>query len=227
MLLLIVKYLFLFYKQDSSYSVIDKLPNNYNNLSLQKTRESMIRKLIVAVTGASGSIYAKHLLEKLELIKSDSLEISLIFSENGLKVWEYEIDPFSYKGKNIKQYSNNDFFAPVASGSAGFESMVVIPCTMGTLGRIASGTSDDLITRSADVMLKERKKLILVTRETPLNLIHIENMKTITLAGGIIYPASPSFYSKPKTKEELELTLVNRVIDILGFESEINRWGGN
>jgi len=185
----------------------------------------MPRKIIVAVTGASGTIYAKHLLDKLINLKNNLDEISLIFSENGKKVWDYEIGAYEIDSKVIHQYSNNDFFAPVASGSAGYDSMIIIPCTMGTLGRVASGTSDDLISRSADVILKERKKLIFVTRDAPLNLIHIENMKTVTLAGAIIYPASPSFYSKPKNKEELEMTLVNRILDILGFESEINRWG--
>ncbi len=186
----------------------------------------MPKKIIVAVTGASGSIYAKHLLEKLIALKNNSAEVSLIFSESGKKVWDYEIGRFNINSERIHLYSNNDFFAPVASGSAGYESMIIIPCTMGTLGRIASGTSDDLISRSADVMLKERRKLILVTREAPLNLIHIENMKMVTLAGGIIYPASPSFYSKPDNKEELEMTLVNRVLDIMGFDSDIQRWSG-
>jgi len=185
----------------------------------------MPSKIIVAVTGASGSIYAKHLLDRLASLKNKPKEISLIFSENGKKVWEYEIGSINYDSNAIHEYSYNDFFSPVASGSAVYDCMVIIPCSMGTLGRIASGTSDDLISRAADVMLKERKKLILVTREAPLNLIHIENMKTITLAGGIIYPASPSFYSKPSSKEELELTVVKRVIDILGFESDVKRWG--
>lgn len=184
----------------------------------------MPRKLVVAVTGASGSIYAKHLLDKLASLKKEIVEVSLIFSESGKKVWEYEIGNIEIPS-NVELFSNDNYFAPVASGSAGFESMVIIPCTMGTLGRIASGTSEDLISRAADVMLKERRKLVLVTREAPLNLIHIENMKTVTLAGGIIYPASPSFYSKPKNKEELELTLVNRVLDILGLENDLFRWG--
>lgn len=185
----------------------------------------MPSRIIVAITGASGSVYAKHLLEKLIAREHKLTEVALIFSENGKKVWEYEVGAYSIHSKIIHQYANNDFFAPVASGSAGYDGMIIIPCSMGTLGRIASGTSGDLISRSADVLLKERKKLILVTREAPLNLIHIENMRTITLAGGIIYPASPSFYSKPTSKEELEMTLVNRVLDLLGFESDINRWG--
>jgi 4-hydroxy-3-polyprenylbenzoate decarboxylase len=186
----------------------------------------MYHKIIVAITGASGSIYAKHLLDRLSKDKSNSIDISLIVSENGKKVWEFEIGPFVLSSKNVKQYSNTDLFASVASGSAGYQSMVVMPCSMGTLGRIASGTSDDLISRAADVMLKERKRLILVTREAPLNLIHIQNMEKITLAGGIIYPASPSFYSKPNSKEDLELTVVDRVLDLMGLESGIKRWSG-
>jgi len=187
----------------------------------------MPNKIIVAVTGASGSVYAKHILDKLSALKDEIAEVSLIFSDNGRKVWEYEVGEVNIYSNNIHRYSNDDFFAPVASGSAGYDSMIIIPCTMGTLGRIASGTSDDLIARAADVMLKERKQLILVTREAPLNLIHIENMRAITLAGGIVYPASPSFYSKPASKEELELTLVDRVLDIMGLDSGIARWGSN
>jgi 4-hydroxy-3-polyprenylbenzoate decarboxylase len=103
--------------------------------------------------------------------------------------------------------------------------MFVVPCSMGTLGRIASGISDDLITRAADVVLKERRKLILVARETPYNLIHIKNMETITLAGGIICPATPSFYSKPKTMEELAMTVVNRMLDLAGIDHKSYRWG--
>jgi len=185
------------------------------------------KKYIVAITGASGSIYAMHLLNKLVLLKNKPAEISVVFSESGKKVWQYEIGNFSIKSKLIKVYKNNDFFAPCASGSAGYDGMVIIPCTMGTLGRIASGTSDELISRAADVMLKERKKLILVTRETPLNLIHIENMKTVTLAGGIIFPASPSFYSKPTNIQELEMSVVNRVLDSLGVENDAFRWGSD
>jgi 4-hydroxy-3-polyprenylbenzoate decarboxylase len=117
--------------------------------------------------------------------------------------------------------------APFASGSAGFDTMIVCPCSMGTLGRVASGVSDDLITRAADVILKERRKLILLVRETPYNLIHINNMKTISEAGGIICPATPSFYSLPKTIEEVAATVINRVIDLVGFDYESYQWGKN
>ncbi|HPW27465.1 MAG TPA: UbiX family flavin prenyltransferase, partial [Tenuifilaceae bacterium] len=125
----------------------------------------------------------------------------------------------------FRVYDNNNLFAPVASGSAGFDTMFIAPCTMGTLGRIAAGTSSDLICRSADVMLKERRRLIVVPRELPLSLIHIENMRTVTLAGGIIVPASPSFYSRPSSMEELVRTVVFRMIDLAGLELPHYRWG--
>ena len=114
--------------------------------------------------------------------------------------------------------------APFASGSAQYKTMIVVPCSMGTLARIATGVSDDLITRAADVILKERRKLILINRDTPLNLIHINNMKTITEAGGIIMPASPSFYSKPNNFEELTATVINRVIDLADLKKDSYRW---
>ncbi len=115
--------------------------------------------------------------------------------------------------------------APFASGSARFDTMIICPCSMGTLGRIAGGISNDLTTRAADVVLKERRKLILVVRETPYNLIHINNMKLVTEAGGIICPATPSFYSKPSSFEQLAATVVDRVIDLCGLENTTYRWG--
>ncbi|MGK2864608.1 MAG: UbiX family flavin prenyltransferase, partial [Chitinophagaceae bacterium] len=115
--------------------------------------------------------------------------------------------------------------APFASGSGQYDTMIIIPCSMGTLGRIANGISNDLITRAADVVLKERRKLICVVRDTPYNLVHIRNMETVTLAGGIICPATPSFYSKPKTIEEVAATVVDRVLDLAGFDISTFRWG--
>ena len=117
--------------------------------------------------------------------------------------------------------------APFASGSGQYNIMIIAPCSMGTLGRIASGVSSDLITRAADVVLKERRKLICVVRDTPYNLVHIKNMETVTLSGGIICPATPSFYSRPKTIEELGATVVEGVIDLAGFDSKSFRWGAN
>jgi len=186
----------------------------------------MQRKIVVAVTGASGSIYAKILLGKLVEASNLIEECGIIFSSNALDVWNYELDkePDHFSGK-FKIYDKNDFSAPFASGSAGFETMIVIPCSMGTLGRIASGVSDDLITRAADVMLKERKTLILVPRETPLNLIHLRNMVKVAEAGGTICPANPSFYSKPGSVEETVETVVNRVLSLAGFASKGFKWG--
>lgn len=183
------------------------------------------KKIVIAVTGASGAIYAKVLFKKLESIKNQIDKIGVVMSDNAKDVWKYELDDDSYQQINHPFYDKNDFMAPFASGSAQYDTMIIIPCSMGTLGRIASGISNDLTTRAADVILKERRKLILVARDTPLNLIHINNMKTITESGGIICPAIPSFYSKPKTIEDLAETVVNRVLDLAGFELEGYRWG--
>jgi 4-hydroxy-3-polyprenylbenzoate decarboxylase len=186
----------------------------------------MKKKIVVAVTGASGSIYAKLLLDKLQQLQEQIAEVAVVMSDNAKQVWEFELDDFSHGNYPFKAYAKNDFMAPFASGSARFDTMVIVPCSMGTLGRIASGVSDDLISRAADVILKERRKLILVARDTPLNLIHIRNMQTVTEAGGIICPAIPSYYSKPKTIEELAMTVVNRVIDLIGLDNESYRWEG-
>src|ERR1700761_1477434 len=185
----------------------------------------MKKKIVIAITGASGAIYAKLLLEKLQQLNSQITEVAVVMSDNAKQVWEFELDNKDYDTLPYKIYAKNDFMAPFASGSAKFDTMVIVPCSMGTLGRIASGTSDDLIARAADVMLKERRKLILVARDMPLNLIHIRNMETVTLAGGIICPAVPSFYSKPQTIEDVAMTVVNRVVDLMGLESDSYRWG--
>jgi len=184
----------------------------------------MNRKIVIAITGASGAIYAKLLLEKMQQLNNQVKEIAVVMSDNAKDVWKFELDDESYNNLPFKIYSKQNFMAPFASGSAGFDTMVIVPCSMGTLGRIAGGISDDLITRAADVVLKERRKLILVARDTPFNLIHIRNMQTVTEAGGIICPAIPSFYSKPQTIEELAMTVVNRVIDLMGLENDSYRW---
>jgi 4-hydroxy-3-polyprenylbenzoate decarboxylase len=182
-------------------------------------------KLAIAVTGASGSIYAKVLLDKITKLGAQLDEVSLVLSDNAREVWSLELGNRDYENYNFKVYSKNDFYAPFASGSAKYSTLIICPCSMGTLARIAGGISNDLITRAADVILKERRKLILVTRDTPLGLIHINNMKTITESGGIICPASPSFYSKPQTFEELAATVIDRVIDLAGLEQDSYRWG--
>lgn len=183
------------------------------------------KKIVVAITGASGSIYAKVLLDKLTLLHNQISDIGIIMSDNAKDVWSHELSNRAYDDYSFKFYDKKDFMAPFASGSAGFDTMIVCPCSMGTLGRIATGVSDDLITRSADVILKERRTLILLARETPYSLIHINNMKTVTEAGGIICPASPSFYSLPTTIEELAETVINRVIDLAGLDLDSYRWG--
>ncbi len=176
------------------------------------------------MTGASGSIYAKVMLDKIANLKDQVKEVALVFSDNARDVWKYELGNSDYDTLPFKVYSKNDFMAPFASGSAKFETMIICPCSMGTMARIAQGISGDLITRAADVILKERRKLILVTRDTPLSLIHIENMRAITLAGGIIAPACPSFYSKPESMEKMAATVVDRVLDLAGFENITYRW---
>lgn len=184
-----------------------------------------MQKIVVAVTGASGSIYAKLLLTKLSQLKEHVDELSLVITDNAKEVWKTELGNEDYKQINIKTYLKHDFNAPFASGSGQYNTMIIIPCSMGTLGRIAAGISNDLITRAADVILKERRKLICVARETPYSLVHIRNMETITLAGGIICPATPSFYSQPKTVEEVAATVVDRVIDLAGLPNKTYRWG--
>ena len=185
----------------------------------------MSNKIVVAITGASGAVYAKVLLDKLIVLKDQWQELSVVMSDNAKSVWQAELGNTLYQNYEVKYYEKNDFFAPFASGSANFNTMIVAPCSMGSLGRIANGISDDLITRAADVILKERRKLILMVRDTPYNLIHIKNMETVTLAGGIICPATPSFYSLPKTIEEVAATVVDRILDLAGLQTQSFRWG--
>ena len=182
-------------------------------------------RIAVAITGASGSIYAKVLLDKLKKLQAQCDEISLVMSDNAKDVWVHELGNSDYENYPFRVYGKNDFYAPFASGSARYSTLIICPCSMGTLARIAAGISNDLITRAADVMLKERRKLILVTRDTPLSLIHINNMKTVTEAGAIVCPATPSFYSQPQTIEELAATVIDRVIDLAGLQQDSYRWG--
>ena len=183
------------------------------------------RKIVVAVTGASGAVYASVLFDQLKELKDHFSEVGVVFSTNARDIWQYELGGQFEPVFPFRVYEKGDFYAPFASGSSTFDTMIVCPCSMTTLGKIAGGISDDLITRAADVMLKERRKLILVPRETPYSLIHIENMRTVTLAGGIICPATPSFYSKPETIEQAVQTVTNRVLSLAGFENMGFRWG--
>ncbi len=184
-----------------------------------------MRKIVVAATGASGSLYFKLLLDKLMVVRDQWEEIAIVMSDNAKEVWETELQHKEYNTYDLPIYGKNDFSAPFASGSGMFDTMIIIPCSMGTMGRIATGMSNDLISRAADVILKERRKLICVIRDTPYNLVHIRNMETITLAGGIICPATPSFYSLPKTIEQLASTVVDRVMDLSHFKINSFRWG--
>ena len=184
-----------------------------------------MHKIVVAVTGASGSIYARQLISKLSSLRSQWEDLAIVMTDNAKEVWRTELDDTSYDQYPHRFYSQKDFTAPFASGSGKYDTMIVIPCSMGTLGRIATGVSSDLITRAADVVLKERRKLICVVRDTPYNLVHIRNMETLTLAGGIICPATPSFYSKPQTIEAVAATVVDRVLDLAGLDISTFRWG--
>ena len=186
----------------------------------------MGRKIIIAITGASGSVYAKRLIEKLDKSATIPEAVGVVFSKNARDIWAYELkEELNEDSIPYKIYEPHDFYAPFASGSAGYDTMVIIPCSMGTLGRIAAGISDDLITRAADVVLKERGRLIVVPREMPYNLIHLRNMVTLTEAGAIILPATPSFYSLPSTIDELVDTVVNRILDLMLIPNNSFRWG--
>ncbi len=185
----------------------------------------MRNKIVVAITGASGSVYAKVLLDKLVLLKEQYDEVGIVMSRNAQEVWHVELGNEQYLDYPFRYFDKYDFNAPFASGSARYNIMIAAPCSMGTLGRIAGGISDDLITRAADVILKERRRLILMVRDTPYSLIHIKNMETVTLAGAIVCPTSPSFYSKPTTIEAAAATVIDRVLDLAGLEINAYRWG--
>lgn len=187
----------------------------------------MKSKIAIAITGASGSVYAKVLLDKLVLARDQYEEASIVMSKNAREIWQTELGNDHYKNYPFRYFDKYDFSAPFASGSAKYNVMIVAPCSMGTLGRVAHGVSDDLVTRAADVVLKERRKLILMLRDTPYSLVHIKNMELVTLAGGIICPATPSFYSMPRTIEDVAATVVDRVLDLAGIDVSTFRWGGN
>ena len=180
-------------------------------------------KIVVAVTAASGAIYARQLLDRL-VANGEVERVALIYSSNARAVVEHEgvVMPSSPK---IEEYDNDDMFSAPASGSARWDAMVVVPSSVGTIGRVASGVSQSLIERAADVMLKERRKLVLVVREAPYSLIHLRNMTTITEAGGIIFPASPSFYFHPQNIEALTMTVSTRAVELLGIQVPHREWG--
>jgi 4-hydroxy-3-polyprenylbenzoate decarboxylase len=186
-----------------------------------------MHKIVLAITGASGSLYPKLLIEKLLTIQDQWQELAIVMTENAKQIWKTELGNEDYDKYPVRSYANDDFMAPFASGSAQFNTMIIAPCSMGTLGRVAGGASNDLITRAADVVLKERRKLICVIRDTPYNLIHIRNMETVTLAGGIICPATPSFYSRPASIEAVASTVSDRILDLAGLRHTSFRWGND
>jgi len=185
-----------------------------------------VLKVVVGVSGASGAPYAKRLLAVLaEKRALGEVEVGLVLSRTAEQVWAHEIGG-SPRELGVPVWEGRDYAAPFASGSAGWESMVVIPASMSSIARIAHGISDDLLTRAADVMLKERRKLVLVARETPLSEIHLENMLKVTRAGAMVLPASPSFYGRPRTIDEAIDTVIARVLDHVGLANALQkRWG--
>src|SRR5438132_5374662 len=179
-------------------------------------------KLVIAATGASGAIYLQRLLEQIDCRAHD---VHLIMSGYAREVVKQELDDFKIPPA-VSQHSETDMNVPFVSGSARFDAMVVVPCSMATLGRIASGSSDSVLLRAVDVFLKERRKLILVPRETPWNLIHARNVMTLLEAGAIVLPAIPSFYSRPSSITDLVDTVVWRILDQIGLPSPgAYRWG--
>jgi 4-hydroxy-3-polyprenylbenzoate decarboxylase len=170
-------------------------------------------KLVIASTGASGAIYLQRLLDQIDCTRN---ELHLVLSSFAKQVIHDELGELRVPA-GVQEHNDRSMNVPFASGSAFFDAMVVVPCTMGTLGRIAAGTSDSLIHRAADVFLKEKRKLILVPRETPWNLIHVRNCATLLEAGALILPAVPSFYSKPGSVEEVADSVVHRILDQIGL----------
>jgi 4-hydroxy-3-polyprenylbenzoate decarboxylase len=179
-------------------------------------------KMVIAATGASGTIYLQRLLAQIDCAAH---EVHLVMSTPAKQVAKQELDDFKIP-PNVLQHSENDMNVPFVSGSARFDAMVIVPCSMATLGRIASGSSDSALLRAADVFLKERRKLIVVPRETPWNLIHARNVVTLLEAGAIVLPAIPSFYSRPGSLTAVVDTVVWRILDQIGLPcSGAYRWG--
>ena len=184
-------------------------------------------KLVVGISGASGAPYAARALQFLAGPGKDAgIETDVVFTKTGRLVWQHELGT-NPNDLGFRTWSPSDMTAPFASGSARYDAMIVIPCSAGCMARIAHGVSADLVGRAADVMLKERKPLVLVLRETPFSLIHLRNMEQITLAGGMVMPAAPSVYSRPKTMDALLDTVVARAFDRVGIANElVRRWSG-
>ena len=190
----------------------------------------MKRKIVIGITGASGAPYAKRILDFLgERVRThEDVEVAVCLSSTAPEVWALECggDIREAIGGRFPIWGMRDYKAPFASGSAGWHAMAIVPCSMSTCARIAHGISDTLLTRAADVMIKERRTLVVVPREMPLSVIHLENLTALARAGVIIQPAMPSFYGKTKTLEQAIDTVVGRTLDQLGFEHDmLKRWG--
>ncbi len=180
--------------------------------------------ILIGITGASGTIYARLLIE--ELLNGEDVErLGIIFSRNGEAVAAYEGEQTASDDSRVTVFDNGDMFASPASGSAKWDAMVVVPCSMGTAARIATGVSDSLLTRAADVMLKERRRLIIVPREAPLGTLHIRNILTLSELGAVVIPACPSFYSNPTTLVDACRTVVERIVAHLGLDRPRYTWG--
>jgi 4-hydroxy-3-polyprenylbenzoate decarboxylase len=179
-------------------------------------------KLVIAATGASGAIYTQRLLEQIDCVTN---EVHLVMSAYARQVAKQELEDFKIPAA-ARRHSESDMNVPFVSGSARFDAMVIVPCSMATLGRIASGASDSVLLRAADVFLKERRKLIVVPRETPWNLIHARNVVTLLEAGAIVLPAIPSFYSRPDSVNAVVDTVISRILDQIGLPNQgAYRWG--
>ena len=186
------------------------------------------RKIVVGITGASGAPYAKRLLSFLShrVRTAGDVEVGVCLSATAPEVWALECGGELREEIDLPVYGMRDYKAPFASGSAGWDAMAIVPCSMGTCARVAHGISDTLLTRAADVMIKERRTLVVVPRETPLSVIHLENLTALARVGATILPAMPSFYGKPEGIDQLLDTVVGRVLDQLGLEHDLlKRWG--
>jgi len=187
------------------------------------------RKIVLGITGASGAIYARGLVDALIAARvRQPIALAAVLSSTAPEVWAHELGGDVREwlaSRDVPVFAGRDYSAPFASGSARWDSMVVVPCSMSTLAKVAHGISDDLLTRAADVMLKERRRLVLVARETPLSVIHLENMLSVTRAGALVLPATPSFYGRPATVDDVVATVTGRVLDHLGIDHDAPRWG--
>lgn len=182
-------------------------------------------KVVLGITGASGAIYARATVDALLAAK---VRPAVVLSSTAPEVWAQELGGDIREhlaSRDVPIFAGRDYSAPFASGSAKWDAMAIVPCSMSTVAKVAHGISDDLLTRAADVMLKERRKLVLVARETPLSAIHLENLLAVTRAGAVVLPAMPSFYHRPATVDDVVFTVVARILDHLGVEHSSQRWG--